>query len=676
MNQDDEGEEQANPNHNELEEPPKPDDIELDDKMNLDGEENPKDQEPEQENPFDIDAMKDKQINEDGEEGEQSGEDDDNKDESNKDEKPEESKEDSPDQDGDDQDLNQDKNASDSEEVAPENDEAATQIPENEPENQENDENKEPDAKKPEDFHESRDKKSKEENVQAMPDQKNKGSTDQVQVDQPTDTRKQENEIDEQDTGEDKDGIGQAANEDSKAGHKGVAQAKQSDTQDQEKSKEEQKQDKRKKGESDERRTLDNKQSQRRKLKTVEQMDDRNETPEDQDMAEKESEEYQHIKEAKGTDKSTLDTATEEQSKQVQHEEDAKMEQDPTEGQENGDELPKEEPLDEIEQPEDPEKIKSEHTSKKTEKSKHNKDTSEEKLETQDPEVTIEGEQVETSTVARGTETTSHISMDIVRDATAAEEPTTYETLELRRMFEQQLRTTQTAPDQVHHELWQQIANKMLPISRELCEQLRLILEPTKRTRFKGDYRTGRRINMKKIIPYIASQFRKDKIWLRRTKPAQRDYKITIAVDDSKSMDHNNSKSLTLEAISLVSQALTLLESGNLNVISFGERPQILLDHAEQFDGAKLIKSLNFDQNQSRIGELLDFTRIENQEGGVRGGDNNLFENLLLILSDGRNIFAEGEEKVKNAIKLARLQRIFIVYIIIDNPENKVKFSF
>lgn len=27
--------------------------------------------------------------------------------------------------------------------------------------------------------------------------------------------------------------------------------------------------------------------------------------------------------------------------------------------------------------------------------------------------------------------------------------------------------------------------------------------------------------------------------------------------------------------------------------------------------------------------------------------------------------------QVKNAIKLARLQRIFMVYIIIDNPENK-----
>ena len=31
---------------------------------------------------------------------------------------------------------------------------------------------------------------------------------------------------------------------------------------------------------------------------------------------------------------------------------------------------------------------------------------------------------------------------------------------------------------------------------------------------------------MRKVIPYIASQFRKDKIWLRRTKPSKRQYQI------------------------------------------------------------------------------------------------------------------------------------------------------
>lgn len=138
-------------------------------------------------------------------------------------------------------------------------------------------------------------------------------------------------------------------------------------------------------------------------------------------------------------------------------------------------------------------------------------------------------------------------------------------------------------------------------------------------------------------------------------------------------MEHNNSKVLTLEAISLVSQALTLLESGSLNICSFGEHPQILHKPSEQFDGPRLVSALTFAQNQSCIAELMDFVRTMNADGAGSSSDNGLFENLLLVLSDGRNIFNEGAQKVKNSVKLARLQRIFIVYIIIDNPENKVE---
>lgn len=128
-------------------------------------------------------------------------------------------------------------------------------------------------------------------------------------------------------------------------------------------------------------------------------------------------------------------------------------------------------------------------------------------------------------------------------------------------------------------------------------------------------------------------------------------------------------------AISLVSQALKFLESGKLSIVSFGEAPQIILNHSEQFDGPKLVNLLNFSQNKSRIGQLLEFVRIASAEDAGSGSDNGIFENLLLILSDGRNIFSEGEQYVRNAIKMARLQRIFIVYIIIDNPENKVRFD-
>ena len=73
--------------------------------------------------------------------------------------------------------------------------------------------------------------------------------------------------------------------------------------------------------------------------------------------------------------------------------------------------------------------------------------------------------------------------------------------------------------------------------SASLCEQLRIVLEPQLSQQLQGDYRTGKRLNMKKVISFIASHYRNDKIWLRRTLPSKRDYKILIAIDDSLSMN-------------------------------------------------------------------------------------------------------------------------------------------
>lgn len=77
-------------------------------------------------------------------------------------------------------------------------------------------------------------------------------------------------------------------------------------------------------------------------------------------------------------------------------------------------------------------------------------------------------------------------------------------------------------------ELWGRLRGVTAALSQRLCEQLRLVLEPMVATKLQGDYRSGKRINMRRVIPYIASGFRKDKIWLRRTKPAKRDYQVPL----------------------------------------------------------------------------------------------------------------------------------------------------
>lgn len=90
--------------------------------------------------------------------------------------------------------------------------------------------------------------------------------------------------------------------------------------------------------------------------------------------------------------------------------------------------------------------------------------------------------------------------MNVIQDSSLADELSNTEVFQLRKLVESELMSSKSCQvEKEDFELWQDINNKMLPNARELCEQLRLILEPTKCTRLKGDYRTGRRINMKKV---------------------------------------------------------------------------------------------------------------------------------------------------------------------------------
>lgn len=81
------------------------------------------------------------------------------------------------------------------------------------------------------------------------------------------------------------------------------------------------------------------------------------------------------------------------------------------------------------------------------------------------------------------------------------------------------------------------------------------------------------------VIPYIASHYRKDKIWLRRTRPSKRDYQVVIAVDDSRSMSEGRCGNFAMEALVTVCRAMSQLEVGNLAVTSFGQQGNIRLLH-------------------------------------------------------------------------------------------------
>ncbi|KAJ7673557.1 hypothetical protein B0H17DRAFT_1208374 [Mycena rosella] len=227
-------------------------------------------------------------------------------------------------------------------------------------------------------------------------------------------------------------------------------------------------------------------------------------------------------------------------------------------------------------------------------------------------------------------------------------------------------------PDEGAERIWRLYESLTHDLAYALCEQLRLILEPTLATRLKGDYRTGKRLNMKKIISYIASDYTKDKIWLRRTRPSQREYQVLISLDDSKSMAESHSVHLAFETLALVSKALSRLEAGDVAIAKFGERVDILhgFDEGPFTDqaGSKLMSAFRFDQKATNVLSLVDTSlrvlEAARERRAMSSASAADLWQLQIIISDG---MCQDHEKLRTVLRKAEEQRVMIVFIIVDS---------
>lgn len=227
-------------------------------------------------------------------------------------------------------------------------------------------------------------------------------------------------------------------------------------------------------------------------------------------------------------------------------------------------------------------------------------------------------------------------------------------------------------PPEGAQNLWRLYESLTQDLSYALCEQLRLILEPTLATRLKGDYRSGKRLNMKKIIPYIASEYTKDKIWLKRTRPSQREYQVFLVLDDSRSMAESHSIHLAYETLALVSKALSRLEVGDIGIAKFGETVDLLhgFDDGPLTDQAaiRVMTAFTFNQRATDVLALVEASlgilgaaRESRSTNSSSAGD--LWQ-LEIIISDG---LCQNHEMLRAALRRAQEQRIMMVFIIVDS---------
>ncbi|KZT19503.1 P-loop containing nucleoside triphosphate hydrolase protein [Neolentinus lepideus HHB14362 ss-1] len=228
--------------------------------------------------------------------------------------------------------------------------------------------------------------------------------------------------------------------------------------------------------------------------------------------------------------------------------------------------------------------------------------------------------------------------------------------------------------------LWTHYSHLTLHLSSILCEQLRLILEPTRATRLKGDYRMGKRLNMKKIIPYIASEYTKDKIWLRRMRPSEREYQVLLALDDSRSMRESRSVGLAFKTLALVAKALGKLEVGEVGIARFGEGVEVL----HGFDGvqgafndsvgAGIVEAFTFAQKATDVLRLVETSLKvleEARERKASGHGSELWQ-LEIIISDG---ICQDHEKLRRVLRKAEEMKVMIVFIVLDSLHTQTRIG-
>ena len=225
--------------------------------------------------------------------------------------------------------------------------------------------------------------------------------------------------------------------------------------------------------------------------------------------------------------------------------------------------------------------------------------------------------------------------------------------------------------DAIH--LWTYYSTLTHSLSLTLAEQLRLVLAPTLATKMRGDFRTGKRLNIKRVIPYIASSYKRDKIWMRRSVPQKRAYQILLAVDDSKSMSESAAGHLALETLALVAKSLSMLEVGQICVVGFGAEVHVAHEFDKPFSvdaGVEIFRQFTFRQEKTDVRKLMEhsLTLLRNARNKSNSpGVGDLWQ-LELIISDG---VCEDHEAIRRLVRRAQEDHVVVVFVIVDATSKR-----
>jgi len=189
-------------------------------------------------------------------------------------------------------------------------------------------------------------------------------------------------------------------------------------------------------------------------------------------------------------------------------------------------------------------------------------------------------------------------------------------------------------------------------------------------------------------VAWVASEYTKDKIWMRRVKPSGREYQVLLAVDDSASMRNGGGSAsvgggaihLAYQTVVLVVQALGKLEVGEVGVARFGEGWELIRGFGSDATGAKdwgssaaeggrVLNAFTFSQSRTDVAAFLEgsLSVLEAARENSSSTSGRELWQLEIIISDG---ICQDHERLRRVLRKARGMRVLVVFIVIDALNN------
>lgn len=206
--------------------------------------------------------------------------------------------------------------------------------------------------------------------------------------------------------------------------------------------------------------------------------------------------------------------------------------------------------------------------------------------------------------------------------------------------------------------------------SRNLAETLRHILDQKDPSCLVGDFRSGKRLNLKKLLPYIASDYKKDKIWLRRVEPEEPTYRILLAIDDSASMTHKNVGKAALESLFVLADALVEAKAGEVFISPIGASFKAIQCNSRNWNNKKhdeIMSSFTFAYDSPNSADY-SMPKFISEASDFFTGFKDSFSNICFLVSDGR----VNKDLIRPILAQAEDKGYTFFFIILDHGQDSI----